>query len=304
MLLEPKRPTAVDAHRLERGPTPREPLVVGREDGLGGLDETAPRNSDRTQRGSAQRAAAARGAAGRLHPAPGRPAARRSHEQWIGLDPRFVDLGLRIRVPDDAAADPEMDPPSAIANVRIVSASSRSPLPCTRPRAPIEALGRPARARRSLDRGDLRRAGDRPARERCAEQFGEPDAGTQRALDGRHHVLDACEGPVAISSGQRTLPGTHTRDRSFRSRSTIITCSAASFTEPASSLQLRRACALDRHRPDPIAVASDEQLRRARDDRPVVAPVAALGWVGSASGRRARPGAGEGAERCWTRLTW
>ena len=34
----------------------------------------------------------------------------------------------------------------------------------------------------------------------------------------------------AISSGQRTEPGSQTRERSLRSRSTIITCSAASFS--------------------------------------------------------------------------
>src|SRR5918996_665922 len=38
-----------------------------------------------------------------------------------------------------------------------------------------------------------------------------------------------------MSSGQRTLPGSHTRERSFRSRSTIMTCSAASFSDSRSS---------------------------------------------------------------------
>ena len=38
-----------------------------------------------------------------------------------------------------------------------------------------------------------------------------------------------------MSSGQRTDPASLTRERSFRSRSTIITCSAASFSELASS---------------------------------------------------------------------
>ena len=40
---------------------------------------------------------------------------------------------------------------------------------------------------------------------------------------------------VTISSGHRTLPGSQTRERSLRSRSTIMTCSAASFSDRRSS---------------------------------------------------------------------
>src|SRR3990172_5906245 len=48
-------------------------------------------------------------------------------------------------------------------------------------------------------------------------------------------VLTRCVTPArgcsSMSSGQHTEPGSHTRARSLRSRSTIITCSAASFSE-------------------------------------------------------------------------
>ena len=51
MLMESERPTVVDAHRLEGGPTAREALVVGREHGRVGIDETATRNRHRSQGG-------------------------------------------------------------------------------------------------------------------------------------------------------------------------------------------------------------------------------------------------------------
>ena len=51
-------------------------------------------------------------------------------------------------------------------------------------------------------------------------------------------VETRCDTPAslrsAISSGHRTDPGRQTRERSLRSRSTIITCSAASFAEVTS----------------------------------------------------------------------
>ena len=54
----------------------------------------------------------------------------------------------------------------------------------------------------------------------------------QRALTVETRCSTPASARVAISSGHRTLPGSQTRERSLRSRSTIITCSAASFAEP------------------------------------------------------------------------
>ncbi len=76
-----------------------------------------------------------------------------------------------------------------------------------------------------------------------------------------------------MRSGHRTDPARHTRERSFRSRSTIITCSAASFSEPRSS-----PAAASSGRVPLIGLvrmrspsSGQEELRRRRDDRPAVA---------------------------------
>ncbi len=88
-------------------------------------------------------------------------------------------------------------------------------------------------------------------------------------------VETMCSTPVSecvvISSGQVTVPASQMRERSFRSRSTIMTCSAASFGEARSSVAVAaRSRALDGHRPDEVAAAGEEQLRRRRGHSPGV----------------------------------
>ena len=127
--------------------------------------------------------------------------------------------------------------PSATANVRIVSASSKSPFALDRPeRAHRRAAADRLEPRDVVERGDLRRAGDRAAGERRAQDLGERRV--RRAAAPRRSRRGASRRRAragAISSGQRTEPGSQTRERSLRSRSTIITCSAASFASSTSS---------------------------------------------------------------------
>ena len=70
-----------------------------------------------------------------------------------------------IGVPDDAAADPEMDRAVGDANVRIVSARSRSPFGVdAAERAHRRAAADGLERGDQVERGDLRAAGDRAAR--------------------------------------------------------------------------------------------------------------------------------------------
>ena len=126
--------------------------------------------------------------------------------------------------------------PSASAKVRIVSARSKSPSGRTTPSAPIDAP---------------RPTGSSAAIRSTAAIFGAPvtdppgnvapriEASVASSRSRPSTVETRCVTPASsrcsISSGQRIEPGSHTRARSFRSRSTIITCSAASFGSSTSS---------------------------------------------------------------------
>ena len=136
---------------------------------------------------------------------------------------------------------------------------------------------------------DLRRARDRAAGER--RRRGAPRGPRRRGAfppRSRPCARRPRARASAISSGQRTVPGSHTRERSFRSRSTIITCSAASFSDSASSAALaERSRALDRHRPDPPPAAGEEELGRGGDDRPAVADERLARAAAAASASRA-----------------
>ena len=78
----------------------------------------------------------------------------------------------------------------------------------------------------------------------------------------------AC-GRTSASAVTRTVPGRQTRPRSLRTRSTIITFSARSFSERAQLLALvRRPRALDRRAPHGAAGAREEELGREARDRP------------------------------------
>ena len=102
---------------------------------------------------------------------------------------------------------------------------------------------------------------------------------------------------VAMSSGQRTVPGSHTRERSFRSRSTIITCSAASFSDARSS------AAPPRGRVPLIGIVRIRSPRRARkssgeaDTTAQSSVTNASGWSGRSGARRAASARGSPAKR-------
>ena len=109
-----------------------------------------------------------------------------------------------------------------------------------------------------------------------------------------------------MSSGQRTVPASQTRERSFRSRSTIITCSAASFSDARSS------AAAPRGRVPLIGIVRIRSPRRARKSSgeaettaqsPLTKGSGCSGRSGKASAS-ARGFPANGAWRCWTTLTW
>ena len=141
--------------RRRRGPSSRRPrrprssaLVVGEEHRLCGIDEPAPGDGDRQQRH-----------AGTSPPTRG--------EQRPRLHPRLLDLGLGLGVPDDPAADPEMDAAPGDGE----GADRQGELEvAVRPRTcrarPSRRRGRPARARRSgrARRSSARRSPSRRGR--------------------------------------------------------------------------------------------------------------------------------------------
>ena len=113
-------------------------------------------------------------------------------------------------------------------------------------------------------------------------------------------------GRSVISSGHMTEPVSQTRERSFRSRSTIITCSAASFSDSVS--------------PAPpagrVPLIGIVQTRRPLRARKTSGEAETIAQPSPTNGRRCsgRSGASlsakpagsprNGAERCWTRFTW
>ena len=126
--------------------------------------------------------------------------------------------------------------PSATTAVRIGRPSSRSSRCDETERAGVD----PARGRLQLGddlhRAHLRRAGDRPAGKRRREQRADVDAVAQRpGDDARRDGAGVGWLSTRASASTRTLPGTHTRPRSLRSRSTIMTCSARSLGSRHSS---------------------------------------------------------------------
>jgi len=157
-------------------------------------------------------------------------------EQRPRLDERLLDLRLRVGVPDRSRRRPKVvDAPlgdrecpdrqrEVEVAVRVEPARAR----------PSRRRGRPVRARqcdRAL-RSSARRSPSRPGRRRPISSEN-PIPSRSVALNRGDEVDDARERslghqlrPVA------RCPGTQTpRERSFRSRSTIIVFSAASFSE-------------------------------------------------------------------------
>ena len=96
----------------------------------------------------------------------------------------------------------------------------------------------------------------------------------QLAGDLGDEVRDVREPLASIIRSTRTVPGTQTRDRSLRPRSTSITCSARSFSEPSSrsaSPSPARRRPGDRVDARAAALGLDERLGRGADQREVVA---------------------------------
>ena len=197
--------------------------------------------------------------------------------------------------------------PCGDANVRIVSARSKSPFGPERPeRAHRRAAADRLERGDQVERRDLRRAGHRAAGERRREDLRERRrrraAGPRRSRRGASRPASS---RCAISSGQRTDPARRrARGRCARGR--------------RSSRARRRPSRPRRPRPRArvpligIVRSGDprrarKQLRRGRDDRPAVAGERPR--HGAAGAARARPRApagspANGADRCWTRFTW
>ena len=145
-----------DPHGLERGRAPQERLVVGVEDRRGGIDEPHPPTAAASSGHAARRGWAP---AGCVRPAAGRASTGSERRQERArLHPRLLDLGLGVGVPDDAAADPEVDPalgdrkrPDRERELEVAVRAQETPS------APIEAPA-PDRLERGdqVDRGDLR----------------------------------------------------------------------------------------------------------------------------------------------------
>ena len=191
--------------------------------------------------------------------------------------------------------------PAATANVRIVSASSRSPLPRTVPRAPIEAP-RPTGSSSAI-RSSAAIFGA-PVTEPPGNVAASSSASPTSSRSVPSTVETRCVTPAsscsAISSGQRTEPGSQTRERSFRSRSTIITCSAASFSPSTCSPSGR--VPLIGH----VHTRRPRRPRNSSGEADAIAQPPPLSKRGSKESSSAPSAAGSpsnGAERCWTRLT-
>ena len=162
--------------------------------------------------------------------------------------------------------------PSTTANVRIVSASSRSPFGQTVPSAPIEAP-RPTGSSAAI--WSIAAIFGAPVTEPpgkiAVEHLGQPDVLAQPSLDERDEVHDAGQRARRHQLGQRTEPGSQTRaevvalevDDHHVLRGVLL-----GLGRPVDAPRPR---ALDRHRPDAPAAAREEELGRCRDDRPAVA---------------------------------
>ncbi len=319
MLREAERPSAVDAQRLERRAAAREPLVVAATSGAAGSTSPRPETPPRRPGPSRSPAGHPRAAAPTCSPGDGAADERRADrgEQRLRLRQRLVHLARRIGVPDDAAADPQVDAPSATANVRIVSASSRSPVPWTRPSAPIEAP-RPTGSSAAI-RSTAAIFGapvTEPPGKTAVEHLRQADAGPELALDGRDEVLDACERAAThqLRPAHRAVARRRARGRCARGRR-----SSRARPRPSARRAARRAGQRPRplDRPCPTSRRPRRERKSSGEAETIAQPSpsstrqalsasgASLGCVSGAS--RAASARGEpanGAERCCTRLTW
>ena len=279
---QPKWPASVDPHRLERSPPTREPLVVGEQHRLIGVDEPSARR--RRQRREAHRSARSSGRSPRP-PArrrrscrvPHRPDALRS-DSAASLARRGAPIARRsgsalthdsaisasgIRIPDDAPADPEVDAPlrdreradrqREIEVTVAVDATER-----THRRAATDRLD----LGDQVDRRDLRSARDRPAGERRAEELRQPDA--RPAASPRPSRPCArhprARGSPSARASARSRARRRARGRCARGRRSSR-ARRASLAEPRElARRARRARPLDRARPHAAAAPREEEL--------------------------------------------
>ena len=185
---EQERPAAVDADRLERGAAAKQRVVVGAEDRLARIDEPAAGDRDGEQRRHAGT----------------RPPTAASSGRALTHDSSISASGSESQTMPPPTQ--RWIHPSAIANVRIVRASSKSPFAAdASERAHRRAAADRLEARDLVDRGDLRRAGDRAAGERRVQDLGEPGVRPQTPLDRRDEVRDA--GELALAHQLRPADG-------------------------------------------------------------------------------------------------
>src|SRR4051794_27506360 len=282
--VEPERAAAVDARRLERGAAAQERGIVGEDDRLGRVDDSAAGDGE-----GEQGHAAIASRSGRA----------------------FTQDSSTSAAGSESATTP---PPTqrwirsaAIANVRIVSARSKSPFGWSVPSAPIEAP-RPTGSCRAIS----------PSAAIFGAPVTEPPGNVAARISGRatsgrsvpSTVETRCATPASAclcrSSGQRTEPGSQIRERSLRSRSTIIVCSAASFVEVSSSGPASRGLV-------PlmgiVQIRLPRRARKSSGDAETIAQPSPRsgGGVEPSRARRAASASGspaKAAARCWTRLTW
>ena len=195
----------------------------------------------------------------------------RRRQQRSRLHPGLLDLAGRIGVPHDAASDPEVD----------LAVGDRERADGERE---IEVAVR-VHAARATPIDAPRPTGSSSAMSSSALLFGQPVmeppgsvasssfVSPTSSRSSPSTVATRCDTPASWRStsisGQRTLPTAHTRERSLRSRSTIMTCSAASFADSIGTPAARVPLIGDvRTRPSALL---QHELGRGGDDRPAVA---------------------------------
>ena len=290
MAAQEHRPRRPDAHGLERGA--RRGAAPRRRRGT-------PARPGRRARGRRPRRRAARHA--------GTSAAERGEER-PRLDPRLLDLGLGLGVPDDAAADPEVDrgprrPRACGSSARARSRRSAAAMPS----APIEAprpTGSSAAIRSSA--AIFGAPVTEPPGKVAARISPSAASGAQRAP---RRVETRCVTPGELPLRHQLRPA----DRPGLADTREVVALEVDDHHVLGGVLLAldvhpgRPRALDRLGHEPAPAAGEEELGRGRDDRPARRRRAAAAAAGEAARARRRAPAGSpsnGAERCWTRFTW
>ena len=295
MLVEPEGPAAVDADGLERRAAAQERLVVGVQNGLAGVDEPAPADGERQE----CHVATASGT--------GLPTAARSGRAFTQDSSISAS---RLRVPDDAAADPEVDLARRRPRTCGSSARGRGRRSDGSARArPWTRRARPARGRRC---GRAPRSSARPVTEPPGKTAPSSSASPTPSRSRPSTVVTMCVTPgelAARPSGRasaRSRARTRARGRCARGRRSSRARRRPSRTRAARRGRRAGRVPLIGFVQTRSPAAGEEELGRAGDDRPAVAGERS-GWSGRSGARRRASAAGspaKGACRCWTRLTW